>query len=234
MNETYQSLLKAISPYVDQPFEAMPEEVRQLWLSAYEWVGGAATWDGLGVSGRKSLADQYDIQHDPAFDEFHTAWWELWDRQQKLEAEKDHVELLRTPDFAQYEGKRNRLDELTREIAELEGARNKLTVSDLHSLASVENTSRLQEKESSVSWRKAIKEGWSNMLVHFGGTPPNSREMLGWYKKNDMEGTFKPGGAENEFYWVSDNGKTYGPTRLKTFQNAIAEMKNRGLITTNG
>jgi hypothetical protein len=84
--------------------------------------------------------------------------------------------------------------------------------------------------ESRVAWRESVKKQWGRMLEAHQGKCPPAKKIMAWFKANDQEGTFKPGGGDEEFLWVGADGKGTHKTGHKTFSNAIAEMKKRGEI----
>jgi hypothetical protein len=84
--------------------------------------------------------------------------------------------------------------------------------------------------ESRVAWREAVKKQWGRMLEAHQGKCPPAKKILAWFKANDQEGTFKPGGSDGEFLWVGADGTKTHKTGHKAFSNAIAEMKKRGEI----
>lgn len=84
--------------------------------------------------------------------------------------------------------------------------------------------------ESRVAWRESVKKQWGRMLEAHKGKCPPATKVLAWFKANDHEGTFKPGGSDEEFFWVGADGTKTHKTGRKAFSNAIAEMKKRGEI----
>ena len=65
-----ESLANLIGPFVDGPFDAMLDGLRQRVECVY-----LLTWDGLPSDQRLAVAQQHDVQHDPAM----TAEFVSWD-----------------------------------------------------------------------------------------------------------------------------------------------------------
>lgn len=76
----FKLLSEAIAEWVEYPLDQLPPELQT-------WVENAfiASWDGLTVEQRLSVANQWDAQHDPANEETRQYWWDFFARQQKLE-----------------------------------------------------------------------------------------------------------------------------------------------------
>lgn len=67
-SEEYESLAKLIEPYADGPFDKLPDGLRQCVIEAFDFESepfDARQWDELTPSKRRSLARDYDADHDP-------------------------------------------------------------------------------------------------------------------------------------------------------------------------
>ena len=67
-SEEYESLAKLIEPYADGPFDKLHDGLRQCVIEAFDFESepfGARQWDELTPSKRRSLARDYDADHDP-------------------------------------------------------------------------------------------------------------------------------------------------------------------------
>ncbi|WP_137009382.1 hypothetical protein [Aquitalea aquatilis] len=92
-------------------------------------------------------------------------------------------------------------------------------------------TNPIANPKGKIAWREALIKNWNSMLKAHDNNEPIARKILQWLKENDTEGTFKQNGNEDEFYWVMANGKpSKKPVGLKTFSNAISDMKRDGSI----
>ena len=72
--ETFESLLKLIEPYINEPFANLPDSLRVRVADAFFPM---PQWDDLGPDQRRSLAEQDDNQTDPARGPEREYWWEL-------------------------------------------------------------------------------------------------------------------------------------------------------------
>ena len=72
--ETFESLLKLIEPYINEPFATLPDSLRVRVADAFFPM---PQWDDLGPDQRRSLAEQDDNQTDPARGPEREYWWEL-------------------------------------------------------------------------------------------------------------------------------------------------------------
>lgn len=59
----YEPFSELIEPYLEGPFSAMPDELRQRLVDSGSLLG---SWDAFKPEDRRSLAEQHDSQYDPA------------------------------------------------------------------------------------------------------------------------------------------------------------------------
>ncbi|WP_423370663.1 hypothetical protein [Burkholderia sp. LMG 32019] len=77
--------------------------------------------------------------------------------------------------------------------------------------------------KSVIAWRVAAENQLDKLIAAHGGIYPGHKVALRWFKANDAEAAFVPGGKDDEFTWVKVNGKRV-TSALKTFQNGMADI----------
>jgi hypothetical protein len=88
---SFEPLTKLIEQYATGKFEAMPVHLRERVAQAFFPM---PHWDQLAPDQRRSLAQQNDVQHDPAIQPENEYWWQLTCRTQEVESEIKRWELM--------------------------------------------------------------------------------------------------------------------------------------------
>lgn len=112
----YNSILDMVKPYLNLKFNEIPEDIRVRAKEALLF----SEWDEVTPWQREQLIDQYDCQHDPERAKAVDDACNRYSRKLYLEAEKTDLELMpaRTP--LERESKIRQLNELNKELDELE------------------------------------------------------------------------------------------------------------------
>ncbi len=76
-------------------------------------------WDALSPDQRRSVAAQWDYQHDPAMESDRQYWWDFYQKMQALEAQIEQWSAIATPTAIDLAQKETRLAELQRELANM-------------------------------------------------------------------------------------------------------------------
>lgn len=87
----FEPLTELIEQYATGKFEAMPVHLRERIAQAFFPM---PHWDQLAPDQRRSLAQQNDVQHDPAHEPENEYWWQLTCRTQEVESEIKRWELM--------------------------------------------------------------------------------------------------------------------------------------------
>jgi hypothetical protein len=87
----FEPLTELIEQYANGKFEAMPVGLRERVAQAFFPM---PHWDQLAPDQRRSMAQQNDVQHDPALEPEHEYWWQLTCRTQEVESEIKRWELM--------------------------------------------------------------------------------------------------------------------------------------------
>lgn len=87
----FEPLTELIEQYATGKFEAMPVSLRERVAQAFFPM---PYWDQLAPDQRRSLAQQNDVQHDPALEPENEYWWQLTCRTQEVASEIKRWELM--------------------------------------------------------------------------------------------------------------------------------------------
>jgi hypothetical protein len=87
----FEPLTELIEQYATGKFEAMPVSLRERVAQAFFPM---PHWDQLAPDQRRSMAQQNDVQHDPALEPENEYWWQLTCRTQEVESEIKRWELM--------------------------------------------------------------------------------------------------------------------------------------------
>lgn len=87
----FKPLTEIIEQHITGRFEEMPVDLRERVAQAFFPM---PDWDQLAPSGRRSLAQQADIRHDPALEPEHAYWWQLSCKELQVESEIKRWELM--------------------------------------------------------------------------------------------------------------------------------------------
>lgn len=118
----FESLTELIKQYATGKFEAMPVGLRERVAQAFFPM---PHWDQLAPYQRRSLAQQNDVQHDPALGPEHEYWWQLTCKTQEVESEINRWELMSDHGIpSEAVTKKTQLDTLRTNLARLSALRN--------------------------------------------------------------------------------------------------------------
>ena len=88
---TFEPLTELIEQYAMGKFEAMPVHLRERVAKAFFPM---PHWDQLAPNQRRSLAQQNDVQQDPALEPENEYWWQLTCRTHEVESKIKRWELM--------------------------------------------------------------------------------------------------------------------------------------------
>lgn len=115
MPASFNSLIVALDVWFDKPMEGLPDELRH----RVETDFSPMPWDNLSPDQRRSVAAQWDYQHDPAMENDRQYWWDFYQHMQSLEAQIEQWNFIATPTATDLAQKENRLAELQRELGSM-------------------------------------------------------------------------------------------------------------------
>lgn len=116
----YSPLLEMVRPYLNFKFDEIPENIKAYVKEADFF----SQWDGLTPWQREQLVDRYDCEHDPERAKAVDDAYNRYLRKLYLEAEKTDLELMSARTPLERESKIRQLNELNKELDELESGRN--------------------------------------------------------------------------------------------------------------
>ena len=111
-SEEYESLAKLIEPYVDGPFDKLPDGLRQRVIEAFDFESepfDARQWGKLTPDKRRSLAKQWDLDIDPAKRPEFDYWRALTVAVQQTESAQLDWDLRQPQSITELETKEDRL-----------------------------------------------------------------------------------------------------------------------------
>lgn len=114
--ENFDSLTAALNNWFDIPLADLPEAIRERVDRDFFPM----PWDRLDADQRRSVAGQWDYQHDPATEEEWHFWRDFFPRKEDLEAQIAKWEAAATPTAGDLALKEARLKELRQELARME------------------------------------------------------------------------------------------------------------------
>ena len=112
----FDSLTWALEDWFNTALGDMPDPVRQ----RVERDFFPMPWDSLSAEQRRSVALQWDYQHDPATEQDQQFWWDFIERKRALERQMGEWETVATPTAADLTLKETRLAEIRRDLARME------------------------------------------------------------------------------------------------------------------
>lgn len=116
----YSPLLEMVRPYLNFKFDEIPENIKAYVKEADFF----SKWDELTPWQREQLVDRYDCEHDPERAKAVDDACNRYLRKLYLEAEKTELELMSVRTPLERESKIRQLNELNKELDELESGRN--------------------------------------------------------------------------------------------------------------
>jgi hypothetical protein len=113
---SFDSLTLALEGWFDRPLHELPDALRQ----RVELEFFPMSWNHLGAERRRSVALQFDYQHDPATEQDRRDWWEFFERMDAIKAHFARWDSAAAPTAGDLALKEKRLTELGKELALLE------------------------------------------------------------------------------------------------------------------
>ena len=112
----FDALTHALEGWFDHPLCDLPGPLHRRVVQEFSPM----PWDALSASQRRSVALQWDYQHDPATEQDQKYWWEFFQRVDGLKAQIEEWEATATPTAAELAIKEARLAELRQERARMD------------------------------------------------------------------------------------------------------------------
>ena len=100
----FDSLIWALDGWFDKLLSDLPDALRQ----RVERDFFLKLWDGLTADQRRSVALQWDYQHDPATEQDREFWWDFYIRKNRIKEEIETWEAVSTPTASDLEKKETR------------------------------------------------------------------------------------------------------------------------------
>lgn len=113
---TFDSLSKVLDGWFDKPLAELPDALRHRVETDYSPM----PWDNVSPGNRRSVAAQWDYQHDPAMENERQYWWDFYIRMDGLKKQIETWMAIATPTATDLAQKENRLAELQRDLAIME------------------------------------------------------------------------------------------------------------------
>lgn len=110
----YESLVGLIEPFIELPFDSLPEPLRNRVKRAF-----LLSWDSCTHERRRSQAVQHDFHCDPASQAEQQYYFDLVDKQQSIESETRGWELSAVPTASDRQIRDNNIKRLNAELAEV-------------------------------------------------------------------------------------------------------------------
>lgn len=113
---SFESLTAALEGWFDKPKDGLPDKQRH----RVEVDFFPMPWDDLSPERRRSVAAQWDYQHDPAMESDRQYWWDFYIRMSVIETQIAQWEAVATPTAGDLTLKETRLAECRQELARME------------------------------------------------------------------------------------------------------------------
>jgi hypothetical protein len=110
--QPFRSLTKLLETYFNGDVGSLPSDIRAFVDQVYS----PFDWHMLTPDQRRSFADQYDVQHDPARQGEHCFWWRHVVKEQELEKSIEEWERLSGATVSERAEKRKQLEALRYEL----------------------------------------------------------------------------------------------------------------------
>ena len=78
----YEPLASAIEKWLEKPFSDLPKPLSDRVTSVFN-----VSWDSLTPGQRLSVAEQWDVQHNPAEVDLREYWFDFFNRRDELDGE---------------------------------------------------------------------------------------------------------------------------------------------------
>ena len=113
---SFDSLTQAFEGWFDTSMRDLPDVLRR----RVERDFFAMPWDDLTAEKRRSVARQWDCQHDPATEQEGQFWEDFFERKSAVTAQIAQWEVVATPTAGDLDLSETRLKELRQELARME------------------------------------------------------------------------------------------------------------------
>ncbi len=111
----YEPLAPAIETWLDKPRCDLPIRLSDRVTRAF-----IVPWDSLTSEQRLSVAEQWDVQHDPTQEDIRNYWFEFYNRLGELDEKISQVDAMPTPTASDFVLKEEHLEKLRQERQEME------------------------------------------------------------------------------------------------------------------
>lgn len=112
----FDSLTTALEGMYDKPLRDLPKDLQK----RIEQDFSPMPWDDLSPDQRRSVAQQWDYQNDPATEQDRQFWWDFLVRKDAIEKQIAEWKAVATPTASELAQKEDRLGELEKELARME------------------------------------------------------------------------------------------------------------------
>ena len=178
----FDSLTWAFEDWFDTPLCDLPETLRQRVEQEFFPV----PWDKLSADQRRSVALQWDYQHDPATEQDQKFWWDFFERVDGLKKQVAEWEVVATPTAAELALKETRLAELKQELARMD-AQKRLARGDYYperSPSQNKDGAPLAEPPLAIRYM-AYPKAMHQLALRLGAT---SEELAAWIWNGPKDG----------------------------------------------
>lgn len=111
----FERLEAALESWFDKPLAELPDALRHRVETDYSPM----PWDNVSADNRRSVAAQWDCQHDPAMENERQYWWDFHIRMDEIKKQIETWTTIATPTATDLAQKETRLAELQRELANM-------------------------------------------------------------------------------------------------------------------
>lgn len=113
------SLMAVLEGWFDKPLKELPKKQQDRYNRDFF----PPIWDSLSPEQRRSVAEQWDYQHDPATEKDRRYWWDFYIRMEELKQMLEEYEKVAAPTTSDLNQKETRIQELKNDIASMEKQR---------------------------------------------------------------------------------------------------------------
>ncbi len=115
-SDTYQPLALLIEPLVNKPFDALDDGLQARFLKAFHHL---PHWDQLNADQRRSMAQQHDIQHDPAMGPENKYWLALFGAEEHAKSTRFEWDQKQPQSITELKTKEDRLTAIDSRLRDL-------------------------------------------------------------------------------------------------------------------
>lgn len=149
----FDSLTTALEGMYDKPLRDLPKDLQK----RIEQDFSPMPWDDLSPDQRRSVAQQWDYQNDPATEQDRQFWWDFIARKGAIEEQIAEWEAVATPTASDLTQRETRLAELRRELAVMEQKEQNARGDYLDPRSKRPDTSPASGKADYIPYPKALK-----------------------------------------------------------------------------